>query len=96
MTATRDAYVEKIKARLDEWNGEIDRLQARADAAKADLQVTYTQQIDMLRRRQRDAEAKLKQLREAADDAWAELKPGLEDAWKTFREAMAKTDSELK
>ena len=34
MTEKRDAYVQKIKAKLDEWNAEIDKLQAMADQTK--------------------------------------------------------------
>ncbi|MFO8090271.1 MAG: hypothetical protein R6U13_10575 [Desulfatiglandaceae bacterium] len=31
----RDAYVQQMKARMDEWNAEIDKLKAKADQAKA-------------------------------------------------------------
>ena len=33
MNEKRDDYVEKLKAKLDEWNGEIDKLEAKADQA---------------------------------------------------------------
>ena len=40
MTTTRDAYVQKVKAKLDEWNAEIDRLEAQARQKEADAQTS--------------------------------------------------------
>ena len=37
----RDAYVEKMKAKLDEWNAELDRLSAKMSAAEADANLEY-------------------------------------------------------
>ncbi len=34
MGEQRDAYVEKFKVKLDEWNSEIDALQAKAEKAR--------------------------------------------------------------
>jgi len=31
--ADKDAYVQKLHAKLDEWNAEIDKLKAKADKA---------------------------------------------------------------
>jgi hypothetical protein len=31
----RDVYVQQLKAGMDEWNAEIDKLKAKADQAKA-------------------------------------------------------------
>ena len=47
----RDAYVEKMKAKLDEWNAEIDRLEAKARGAEADARLRYNKQIESLRTR---------------------------------------------
>ena len=37
----KDAYVQKLHAKLDEWNAEIDKLKAKADKAEADSRVEY-------------------------------------------------------
>jgi SMC interacting uncharacterized protein involved in chromosome segregation len=49
----RDAYVQKMKAKLDEWNAELEKLSAKADVAEANAKLKYNEQIKMLRK-QRD------------------------------------------
>lgn len=44
----KDAYVEKMKAKLDEWNAEIDKLQAKAKQAEADAEIQYNDEISAL------------------------------------------------
>ena len=41
----RDAYVEKTKAKLDEWNSQIDKLQAQAKAAETENKANYEKQL---------------------------------------------------
>ncbi len=45
----RDVYVEKMKAKLDEWNKDIDRLEAQAEGLKADAQTRFQHQLDELK-----------------------------------------------
>ena len=35
----KEAYERKLQAQLNEWSAEIDRLQAKAQGASADLQI---------------------------------------------------------
>ncbi len=76
----KEAYEKKIEAQLKEWNADIDKLQARADSAEADAQLEYYQQIDDLRAKQEEAQTKLDELKEASDDAWEDLKAGVNSA----------------
>ncbi len=41
MGETRDAFVKKMKAKLDEWNAEIAKLESRARQHEADAQKAY-------------------------------------------------------
>ena len=59
----KDAYVEQLKAQLDEWNAEVDKLKTRADKAQAEAQQAYLKQIEALRDHQQAANAKLNELR---------------------------------
>lgn len=34
---SKDAYVEKLHAKLDEWSADIDKLKAKADAARHEI-----------------------------------------------------------
>lgn len=37
MGEKRDAYIEKMKAQLDDWNAEIEKFQAGADQAQEEV-----------------------------------------------------------
>ena len=37
----KEAYEKKMRAKLDEWGAQIDKLKAKADAAEADVQLEY-------------------------------------------------------
>lgn len=83
----KQAYVEKIQARLNEWDAEIEKLKAHADEAGADAKIKYYEHIENLREEQRDAQAKLDELRASSDDAWEDMKAGVESAWNSLEKA---------
>lgn len=85
--STKQAYVDKIQARLNEWDAEIEQLKARAAHAGAAARIASERQLDMLREEQREAQAKLDDLRAAGDDAWQDMKTGVEQAWSSLEEA---------
>ena len=49
MSESRDFYVKKIKAKLDEWNAEIDRLEAISRQKGADMQASYQNRFKELK-----------------------------------------------
>ena len=83
----KEAYVEKVQARLNKWDGEIEKLKASAEESTADAKLDYYQQIEKLREQQRDAQEKLYELRASSDDAWQDLKAGVENAWDSLEQA---------
>jgi multidrug resistance efflux pump len=83
----KDAYVEKIQARLNQWDSEIEKLKAEAEEANADAKLEYVAQIRELQEKQKDAQSKLDALRRAGDDAWLDLKVGVEGAWASLENA---------
>ena len=74
------AYRQKIEASLEECNAEIDKLEARADRAGADMQLQYYEELKKLRALQEEARHKLEELEEAGDDAWEGFKNDLDNA----------------
>jgi uncharacterized coiled-coil DUF342 family protein len=91
--SNRDAYVAKIQAKLDAWNADIDKLEAKARAAQADARITLDQKLNELRSKRDEAAAKLQALRSAADDAWEDLKAGVELAWESLSESLQSAKS---
>ena len=83
--SSKDAYVQKLHAKLDEWNAEIDKLKAKADKAEAEKRVEYHQQIANLQEKRKDAERKVAEVREAA---WEDLKSGVQGAWESMESAI--------
>lgn len=95
MSEKRDAYVKKIQAKLEEWNAEIDRLEAKADNAAADARVKYQEQIAEAKASRDDLKQKLGELRSAGDEAWRELKSGLDEAWDSLSAAVKSARSKF-
>ena len=85
--STRDAYVAKMKAALDEWNAELSKLEARAASAEADAKLRYEKQIEALREQREEARAKLRELESASDAAWRDMQRGAEAAWSSMNQA---------
>lgn len=89
----RDEYVERLKARLDEWNAELTRWEAKAKVAQTDARIEYERRIDALRQQRDSAVDQLKHIQSAAGDAWLELTRGADDAWEKMRDAFEKARS---
>ncbi|MEL6744607.1 MAG: coiled coil domain-containing protein [Pseudomonadota bacterium] len=86
----KEAYVEKIQARLNQWDTEIENLKSKAAEASADAKIEYERQVDELQGMQKETQAKLDELRAAGDDAWTDLKAGVENAWDSLERASHK------
>ena len=92
----KEAYEQKLQAKLDEWGAEIDKLKAKADNAEADAQLEYYKRIEELRTMQESATNKLAELKDAGDDAWEDLKAGIESAWDSLGSALKSATSRFK
>ncbi|OOG21008.1 conserved coiled coil protein [Thioalkalivibrio denitrificans] len=87
----RDQYIEKMKARLDEWNADLAKLEAQAKSAEADMRMQYDRHIEELRRQRDQAEKQLRELRDAGEESWERIRKSMEAAWddmsRAFRDA---------
>ncbi len=92
----KDAYEKKIEAQLNEWKTDIDKMKAKADKADAQAQLEYYKQIENLRTKQEDAKKKLAELKAAGEDAWEDLKAGLDLASASLGEAVKSARSRFK
>ena len=76
----KESYRQKIRAKLDEWNAEIDKFEAQADQAQADAQLEYYEQLKKLRALQEEAGNRLEELEDAGEDAWEDFRNGADIA----------------
>jgi len=80
MDNRREEYVTRIKEKLDEWNADIDRFSARLDGVADSARKECQEHVEHLTARREDCEAKLRELRLAAESAWEDLKAGVDEA----------------
>jgi len=92
MTA-RNEYVEELKRKLDHWNAEITKWEGKARVAKTDVRIEYEMQLEALKKRREETEAKFKELQASGEGAWTEMKAGIDAAWKAMQEAFDKASS---
>ena len=88
MSETRDAYVKKMKAKLDEWNAEIAKMEAQARQKEADARQDYEEQMKKLKEKRQKANEQLEQMSRAGETAWNDLKKGVEQAADALGDAL--------
>ena len=92
----RDQYTQKAKVQIDQWNAEIDKMKARFDEAEADAKIEYRKQLDAMRAQRDEAEVKLKEMRNASNDAWNDMQAGFDKAWDSMSGAFDSAMSRFK
>jgi len=97
---TKDEFVRTMHTRLDKWNAEIDTLSAKADKAahqaEVEAQAEYHKQLEALRSKRDAARIKLNELESAGENAWHDLKAGVELAWESVSEAVRSATARFK
>jgi multidrug resistance efflux pump len=92
----KEQYEQKLEAQLDEWGAEINKLKAKAKGAEADGKIEYEKEIKEINAMQEAAKDKLKELKNAGEDAWRDLKVGIDDALGSLDKAFKSATSRLK
>ena len=83
----RELYQEKLRAQLDEWKAELEKLKAKAAGARADVQLKMKPEIEKAERRLEEGRKKLSKLAEASDEAWESARERLESVWGSLKSA---------
>ena len=91
--SSREEYVQKMKAQLDQWNTEVAKWEEKTHAAQAEMKAEYEKQLETLRSRRDDAMYQLHQMQAASADAWMDMVKGADAAWKAMGEAFIKARS---
>ncbi|MHC5212109.1 MAG: sll1863 family stress response protein [Planctomycetota bacterium] len=95
-TTEREAYLEKLKARLDEWNARIAVLEARANQSKAEVKRRYAEQVAALKRQRDEVRVRVDKLRKTSGDAWRDVRRGIEEAGERLGDALERAREHLK
>lgn len=92
----KKAYEEKVQAQLDQWKAEIEKYKAKAEAAKADTKIEYEKRVAELKEKHQQVSDRLSKLRASSDDAWEDIKIGLEVARESLSQAFDSAYSRFK
>jgi len=94
---TKDSYLKKMKEMFDDlnykWSIERDKLQAKAQHAKVDVKKKYEDRLKTLQEKREKMGQKLDQIDAASEDAWKDIKEGVDSAWQSLNEAIKKARS---
>ena len=82
---TKEEYLAKLKAQLDEWQGDLEVLRGKAETATDDAKVKIHEQIAELRAKWDEGHARREEIKDAADDKWEEFKDEAEAKWEEFK-----------
>ena len=89
-------YQKTIEEKLKHFSDSIVELTGKAEKLQAGAKAECQKQIETLRSRQGTLREKLRQLEESGDDAWEDLKGGIEHAWKDLTQALDSALSRFK
>lgn len=97
--SAKETYKQKMEAKVAVVQAQLVKLKAQADNLVADALVEHTRQVDKLEEGIIAMKAKLTELGEAGDDAWKNLKDGVDSTWSALSTAVgniAKPSSKAK
>lgn len=93
---SRDAYIDKMHAKMKEWNADIDKLKGKVDASGTQVRENYTKRIEELKLKRDAFKARIQKLSKAGEDSWEELKSGTEKSWNEIRKSLDEAVSRFK
>jgi hypothetical protein len=94
--ATKEAYRKKLEAQLKEWDAKLDLWSAKAQKATADARISYENELESLRSKRAAAHKKFEELGKRGENAWEDIKDGVEKVWGEMGKAMEKVASRFK
>lgn len=96
---TKAEYVAESQKRLDDWNAEIDALEAKAgdisDINEGE-KAKYQEELVALRAKREEGEKRLAEIQSADESSWENLKAGTENVWEALKESVKTFQAHLK
>jgi len=77
----RNAFIEKIKGKLNELDNEFDQLQVKADKASEDVRHKWESRKLELKEKRQELAARLDELRNDSNARWEDVKASVEKTW---------------
>jgi hypothetical protein len=94
--SAKEAYKQKIEAELELAQAKLAEFKAQAKSSAADARIKNAKQVDELEEKINATKGKLKELGEASEDGWEQLKVGVESAWGALSTAIRNAAAKFK
>jgi hypothetical protein len=94
--STKEAYKQRIDAEMDLVQAKFERFKAQGMTLTADARLKHAEHVERLEQKFDATKAKLKELREADEHVWEQLKDGVEDMWSTLQSTLENTVATFK
>ncbi|MEX1229873.1 MAG: hypothetical protein WEB58_06515 [Planctomycetaceae bacterium] len=78
---TKDEYVAKLSAKMEEYDQEIERLQERASSLTGEAKAEWNEEIDEMQLRREQLRILLEELKASTGDAWRDLQTSTSQLW---------------
>lgn len=92
--AMKEAYQKKLETQFKVWDAKLDGLSAKAQKATADARINYENELESLRSKRAVALKTFEELGKRGENAWEDMKGGVEKVWddtsKTIEKAAAR------
>lgn len=85
---TKDEYIRVMHSKLDQLSNEIDKLVANKERIEMTKRAEFSGHMEDLRRRHREAQQYMRDVQQAGENAWGDMKAGMELAWEAITQAI--------
>lgn len=94
--STKEAYKQKIEAELELVQAKLAEFKAQAKISTADARIKHAKQVRDIEQKVGATKVKLKELGAASEDAWEQLKDGVESTWGALSVAIRNATAKFK
>lgn len=88
-------FVESVRQKLEDWDYQRDRLAARIGDLSHEWRDEAEEKLANFHEQRKELEAKLEDLESRSEDAWQDIKDGVELAWDGLKTGLLAARSEF-
>lgn len=92
---SKHEYIQKLKTQLDEWDYEIDRLEAKAKEVQHTISEKLKTNVSELKEKSEQLKVRFKDVEHATEEAAADVKDALDMAWNSLKMGVLAVRSEF-
>lgn len=86
---TREEYIDKLEAKLREWNEKIDELEKKADKQSQEAKTKIQIRMKDLKAKRSELKLKLDRIKDSGEDAFETIKEDSEKLWKDVKSGLS-------